>query len=75
MRGIDCTPEQLASAKQFIESRQRGARRQLGDTDMVTLPVADLVCIVAWYGALRFQSGRDGVGGSLEAPGEFVVSK
>lgn len=64
MRGVDCTPEQIAHARKFFES---SARRTI-DRD-VTLKPDDLFRIIAWYGALRYIAGRDGEGGTLERPG------
>lgn len=70
MKGTDCTPEQIASADAFLAGA--GWR----DEANVRVSREDIVRCIAWYGALRFIAARDGVGGTLEVPGEFVrISK
>ncbi len=66
MKGTDCTPGQLASADAFLSARgwPTGNRAVIARDDLVRL--------VAWYGALRYIAARDGEGGTLETPGEFV---
>jgi hypothetical protein len=71
MRGIDCTPEQLEAAEVFLMERRAivGGKRP----KLISMCFDDLVRLVAWYGALRFKSGRDGLGGTLEKPGPVKV--
>ena len=70
MKGTDCTPEQVEHASQFLADRGwkasmvRGANRR-----------EDIVRVIAWYGALRYQAAKSGVGGTLEQPGELVTAE
>jgi len=69
MKGTDCTEAQVAHAKAFVEVHalhQAMPERFIIASD-------DLARLLAWYGALRFMSGRDGEGGTLECPGEIVI--
>ncbi len=68
MKGTDCTPSQIVSASQFL-----AARGWPDDDIRREFKREDIVRIVAWYGAMRFQAGRDGVGGTIDRPGEFVT--
>lgn len=70
MRGVDCTPGQLRAAELFV--LQHSLTVLPKNPRNVTLDFDDLVRLVAWYGALRFEAGRDGNGGTLECPGETV---
>lgn len=77
MNGMDLTPEQLDSASDFVL-----ARRTVGDLILppdsdsrISIRWDELVRVVAWYGAMRYVAGRDQIGGTLEIPGEFVVTK
>lgn len=68
MKGTDCTPEQIAHASEFMEIARWP----------VSAPTAkcsrdQTARLLAWYGAMRFQAGRDGVGGTLEKPGFIEV--
>jgi hypothetical protein len=69
MRGTDLTPEQLKAAEKFIMDRSGRAKRP----EMVMNKFDDLVRLVAWYGAIRFVAGRDGIGGTLEKPADPQV--
>jgi hypothetical protein len=60
MRGTDLTPEQLAAARTFIEGRMLCAPPRPDQT--VTHRYEDLVRLVAWYGAIRYQGARAGIG-------------
>jgi hypothetical protein len=66
IRGTDITPEQLESASQFLALL--GWRE--GEPNRKTTR-ADIARIVAWYGALRFQSGFL-QNGSLEKPSRLI---
>ncbi len=71
MRGIDVTPEQLESAKQFICDRNKPPLSlQIPDDRVVQLRFSELACLVAWYGAMRYMAGAAGIN-SLEKPGEL----
>ncbi len=72
MKGTDLTPKQLKSAEEFIldRSRNRIDGRHVIDPDHpIVMRWSDLVRIVAWYGALRYQAGKFGTGGTFEKPG------
>jgi len=63
IKGTDITPQQLASASQFLtalgwkeEEAVRAAKR------------SDVVLLIAWYGALRYQAAIHHIG-SCEDPG------
>lgn len=68
MKGTDCTPEQVAHARQFWLDRgwTPGAEKAI-------LTLDDCARMLAWYGALRYVAGRDQVGGELERPGPVDV--
>jgi len=69
MKGTDCTDVQVAHAREFIE-----AYALHGPMPEKFIVVADdLARLVAWYGAMRFESGRTGEGGTLECPGELAL--
>lgn len=72
MKGTDCTPEQIANASDFMARIGKWpASRPVGQIDR-----EDVAVLLAWYGALRYQAGRDGTGGTFEHPGPFdKVSK
>lgn len=72
MRGTDCTNEQIAHAREFWISRVRN-RARLDDAGCVYVSLDDIARMMAWYGALRFIGARDGIGGTLEQPGELVT--
>ena len=67
MKGTELTPEQLQAAEKFILGRSNRAKRP----EMILQRFDDLVRLVAWYGALRYKSARNGTGGSLEAPMDY----
>lgn len=70
MRGLDCTPAQLEAADRFISDHPlKGQRTPMNQ--QVQMPYEQLVRLVAWYGALRYRSGQNNSGGSLEAPGDY----
>jgi hypothetical protein len=68
MRGTDMTPEQLTAARNFIEGRVLLSAPPKPEA-MITHRYEDLVRLVAWYGAVRYQGAQRGIG-TLEAPGE-----
>jgi hypothetical protein len=74
MKGTAITPAQYDAARRFIIARETTPpdvdRR--GDDTPILLRFGDLVGLVAWYGALRYLAGRDGLN-SLESPGETIV--
>lgn len=69
MRGTDCTPEQVEAASQFLADR--GWPK---DIPLAALSRESIARMIAWYGALRYQAGRDGIN-SLEKPGEIIVKE
>lgn len=73
MRGTDVTPAQLKSAENFIRARQACGRSPQSD-ELISIRFDHLCRLVAWYGALRYAAGRDGIA-TLEEPGYFVVSR
>jgi hypothetical protein len=73
VKGSDCTPQQMESAREFFEQRLRGNPPSLADEAIVRIPIADLVRLIAWYGALRYEAGRLGIGGSFDAPAPLDV--
>jgi hypothetical protein len=70
VKGTNCTPEQLASAEEFIMARASTVTKR---PKQVSMPFDSLVRLVAWYGALRFEAGRDGIGGTLEKPAPMIT--
>jgi len=70
VKGTDCTPEQIQSAREFLLALARNIDTMPDDDAIVTPRFGDFARTVAWYGALRYKAGRDGTGGTLEAPGE-----
>jgi len=75
VRGTDLTDEQIQSARKFACARQKipATDGMIDDTTVVSLKFGDLARLVAWYGAIRYQAGKHGVGGSFEAPGPMEV--
>ena len=67
MKGIDLTQEQLDAAARFIRGQMLNPAA-VGDDHLCSHYFRDLVRLVAWYGAIRYVSGRDGVN-SLDNPG------
>lgn len=75
MRGTDVTEEQMKSAREFAFARSVGLEEMPDDQRIIMLPFGKMVRLMAWYGAMRYKAGRDGAGGTLESPGEFVATK
>lgn len=76
MKGTDLTDAQIQSAREFSCARQvHQPADVLDDATRVTLKFGELVRLIAWYGALRFQAGRDGTGGTFENPGPMDTSR
>lgn len=73
MRGTELTPQQLERAKEFVRGRQV-VKADLTDEQQIQLAFGDLVRLVAWYGAIRFEAGQKGIG-TLEVPASPVVVK
>lgn len=67
MRGINVTPEQFEAAKVFIESLMRQPPPGTLD-DVVSQRYEDFIRLVAWYGAIRYQGAKNGIG-TFEVPG------
>ena len=69
MKGSDCTPEQLERASEFLAARgwQEMAQKAIQTR-------ADMVRLIAWYGAIRYRAGKDGIG-TLEKPGALRNGK
>jgi hypothetical protein len=60
MRGTDLTDEQIAAARQFI--LDRAGMTELPDEREIVQRFGNLVRIVAWYGAIRFDACQRGIG-------------
>jgi hypothetical protein len=75
MRGTELTVEQIASAREFVHGRTRNVKTMPKDEQAVTVTFGQLARLVAWYGAIRYQAGADGIGGTLAVPAEMVVRK
>lgn len=72
MRGTDMTPEQLTAARNFIEGLVLLSAPPKPDA-MITHRYENLVRLVAWYGAIRYEGAQKGIG-TLECPGEAAVA-
>jgi len=68
VKGTECTPAQIEHAKDFIIDR--GWKSNPHQRAMISLD--DFARMLARYGAVRFQAGRDNTGGTLEQPGPIV---
>ena len=75
MRGTELTAEQIESARDFVQGRLRGGSFPDDETDVVSMEAGSLIRIMAWYGALRYQAGATGKGGSEAKPGPMLVTK
>ena len=80
MVGTDCTPEQLKSASDFVRARHvdgysKAPKLSPSSDQQIVIRWAELVNLLAWYGALRYTAGRDGTGGTLENPGPIDSTK
>ena len=69
MRGRDCTPEQLDRASDFLA--KRGWQEEAEKAIQLR---ADMVRLIAWYGALRYQAGEKGIA-TLKNPGVATEAK
>jgi hypothetical protein len=76
MKGTELTQEQIQSAREFAVARQvKGFEAgTIDDAHRVAIRFGDLARLVAWYGAMRYEAGRTGEGGTLEKPGQMVVN-
>jgi hypothetical protein len=73
MKGTDLTREQIAAAERFLlDRRAKGNLQHPAHNQEVTQKWGDLVRVVAWYGALRYKAGQEGIN-SLEKPGDTEV--
>jgi hypothetical protein len=73
MKGTDLTQAQIDAAERFILARRAtGNLQHPAHDEEVRQKWGDLVRIVAWYGALRYKAGKDGIN-SLENPGDTEV--
>jgi hypothetical protein len=69
MRGTEITEEQMYAAEKFILlCRTDGNTRTPTPEESVSMPWANLIRIVAWYGAIRAKAVADG--NSFDEPGE-----
>lgn len=71
MRGTEVTEDQMQSAREFAFGRSIGLAGMPDDDQEVTVTFGAMVRMMAWYGALRYQAGRGGFGGTLESPEEL----
>lgn len=71
MKGTDLTDAQIQSARQFLVDRRSGDNKGVmpADEENIVQSFGNLARVVAWYGALRYEAGRNGTGGTLENPG------
>lgn len=53
MKGTDVSPEELDHAREFLEYVSRVAWPADSDGDNCILSRAELIRVVAWYGAIR----------------------
>jgi|GEM_PF-3946941 hypothetical protein len=61
MRGTDITEAQMDAAEKFILlCRTDGNTRTPKPEEFVSMPWANIVRIVAWYGAIRAKAVADG---------------
>lgn len=79
MKGTDVTPEQMESANQFVlgcwcENRGPGEPKQIAPEQTISLPFGDLVRLVAWYAAIRYEAGEKGIG-TRDIPGGYLERK
>lgn len=73
MKGIDLTPEQIKSAQHFVLARQTIPMDVApDDSQQIRIEFGQLVRVVAWYGAMRYEAGQKGIN-SLKNPGETYV--
>lgn len=63
MKGTDLTREQLDAAGKFFSDRITDdfGRPPIFDDDVIPITYGNLKRMIAWYGALRYESGRNGV--------------
>src|SRR6185437_1857670 len=62
MRGTEVTEDQMQSAREFAFARSVGLAGMPDDDQQITVTFGKMVRLMAWYGALRYQAGRDGTG-------------
>lgn len=67
MRGTEVTKEQMESASQFLADRGWPEGAPLAQAKR-----EQIVRLVAWYGACRYQAGAAGIN-SWDCPGELAV--
>lgn len=73
MKGTDITAEQYDAARRFIVSRDQSLQlEERSDDTQVLLVLRELIGLVAWYGAMRYIAGREGIN-SLDRPGDLVT--
>ena len=68
IKASDLTEDQLASAGDFL-TRNNWTENE----ESRTVPRSEIAKLIAWYGALRFLAGADGVG-TLEKPPRLLQS-
>jgi len=62
MNGRHLTSEQIAAARQFVLTVEQTCGGERDDNEPVSVSFGDLVRLVAWYGAIRYDSGANGRG-------------
>jgi len=74
MRGTELTKEQIEAAERFILARRAEGNSQHPANDgEIVQKWGDFVRLVAWYGAIRYKAGAEGLS-SLEVPGDPTVA-
>jgi hypothetical protein len=68
IKASDLTEDQLASASDFLTGNDW---RENEDSRIISR--SDVAKLIAWYGALRFLAGTDGIG-TLEKPPRLLQS-
>lgn len=73
MKGTDLTQAQIDAAERFILARRATSNLQhpKGDEEILQR-WSDFIRIVAWYGAIRYKAGSEGLS-SLDNPGDPTV--
>jgi hypothetical protein len=68
IKASDLTHDQLASARDFLTGNDWPESE-----NKRTVPREEVARLIAWYGALRFRAGADGIG-TLEKPPRLLQS-
>ncbi len=73
MRGTELTQAQIEAAERFILARRaKGNTQHPSQDEPISQKWGDFVRLVAWYGAIRYKAGIEGLS-SLENPGDPTI--